>query len=120
MPRITHTVQVPLGSIGDYSVGDAADITFLAADVGNFEQFVTTGKELILARNVGGGPFTITINSVNDPFNRTNDVTAYSLGVGEIAIFGPFDRTGWKQAGSSFIFFEANNVAIEFAVIRIP
>ncbi len=118
MPRITHTVQVPLGSIGDYSVGDAADIAFLAADVANMEQFVTTGKEFILARNVGGGPFLITVSSTNDPFNRTGDITDYSLGAGEFAIFGPFDRTGWKQAGSAFIFFEANNVAIEFAVIR--
>ncbi len=118
MPRITHTVQVPLGSIGDYSVGDAADIAFLAADVANQEQFASTGKEHILARNVGGGPFLITVTSVNDPFNRTGDITDYSLGAGEFAILGPFDRTGWKQA-DGFIFFEANNVAIEFAVIRI-
>jgi hypothetical protein len=119
MPRITHTVQVPLGSIGDYSVGDAADFTFLAADVANMEQFVSTGKEMILARNVGGGPFLITVNSVNDPFNRTGDIVDYSLGALEFAMFGPFDRTGWKQVGG-FIFFEANNVAIEFAVIRLP
>ena len=120
MPRITHTIQVPLGSIGDYSVADAADFTFLAADVANMEQYVSTGKEMIIARNVGGGPFTVTVNSVNDPFNRTNDITAYSIGAGEFAIFGPFDRTGWKQAGSAFVFFQADNVAIEFAVIRIP
>ncbi len=119
MPRITHVAQVPLGSIGDYSVGDAADLIFLAADVANMEQTALTGKEMILARNVGGGPFTITVTSVNDPFNRTNDIVTYSLGVGEFAIFGPFDRTGWKQVGG-FLFFQADNVAIEFAVIRIP
>ena len=120
MPRITHVAQVPLGSIGDYSVGDAADLIFLAADVANMEQTILTGKEMIIARNVGGGPFLITVNSVNDPFNRTGDITDYSLGAGEFAIFGPFDRTGWKQVGSSLIFFEANNVAIEIAVVRIP
>lgn len=120
MPRITHTSLVPLGSIGDYSVGDAADFTFLAADVANKEQFFSTGKEMIIARNVGGGPFLVTVNSVNDPFNRTGDITDYSLGAGEFAIFGPFDRTGWKQSSGGFIFFEANNVAIEFAVIRLP
>ena len=119
MPRTTHTVQVPLGSIGDYSVGDAADIVFLAADVANQEQFFSTGKEHILARNVGGGPFLVNVDSVNDPFNRTGDIVDYSLGAGEFAIFGPFDRTGWRQP-DGFIFFEANNVAIEFAVIRIP
>jgi len=119
MPRITHTAQIPLGSIGDYSVGDAADIAFLAADVANMEQTALTGKEMIVARNVGGGPFLITVTSSNDPFNRTGDVTDYSLGAGEFAVFGPFDRTGWLQPGA-FIFFEANNVAIEFAVIRLP
>lgn len=119
MPRITHTAQVPLGSIGDYSVGDAADLTFLAADTVNFEQTRLTGKEMVMARNVGGGPFTITVNSVNDPFNRTNDITAYSLGAGEFAILGPFDQAGWKQT-DGFLYFEANNVAIEFAVVKVP
>ena len=85
-----------------------------------YQQTVLTGKEMIIARNVGGGPFLITVTSVNDPFNRTGNITDYSLGAGEFAIFGPFDRTGWKQSGSSFIFFEANNVAIEFAVVRLP
>jgi hypothetical protein len=119
MPRITHTAQVPLGSIGDYSVADAADLTFLAADVANMEQTALTGKEMIVARNVGGGPFLITVTSVNDPFNRTGNVTDYSLGAGEFAIFGPFDRTGWRQVDGN-LYFEANNVAIEFAVVRLP
>ena len=119
MPRITHTAQVPLGSIGDYTVADAADLTYLAADTSNFEQTLSTGKEMIIARNVDAAPHTVTVNSVNDPFNRTKDITAYSIGAGETAIFGPFDRTGWRQTDAN-IYFEGDNVNIEFAVVRIP
>lgn len=119
MPRTTIAAQVPLGSIGDYSVADAADITFTAADTVNQNQTTLTGKEMILARNVDASPHNITVNSVPDPFNRTNNITNYALGANEHAIFGPFDRTGWRQTDGQ-LYFEGDNVNIEFAVIRIP
>lgn len=120
MPRITHTVQVPKGAYGDYSVANAADFTWLAADVANKEQVVLTGKELLLARNVHATtPFTITINSVDDQFNRKEDVTAYSLGNLEYAMFGPFLQPGWRQTDGK-LYWEASDANIEFAVIRLP
>lgn len=118
MARTTITAQVPLGSIGDYSVANAADYTYTAADTVNQNDTLLTGKELLLARNVDASPHTITINSQDDPFNRKEDVTAYSLGANEFAMFGPFDRTGWVNAGK--LEFEGDNVNIEFAVIRLP
>ena len=118
MARTTLTAIIPLGSIGDYSVANAADFAFVAADTVNQNDTLLTGKEMIVARNVDGSPHTVTINSVNDPFNRTKDITAYSLGAGEFAIFGPFDTVGWRTGGK--INFEGDNVNIEFAVVRLP
>jgi len=118
MARQVHTAQIPLGSIGDYSVANAADYVYLAADVANKEETILTGKELILVRNVDASPHTVTINSEDDPFNRKEDVAAYSVGANEFAMFGPFDRTGWVSGGK--LNFEADNVNIEFAVIRLP
>lgn len=118
MPRVTHTVQVPLGAYGDYSVANAADYTYLAADVGNKEQVVLTGKELILAKN-GATPRTITISSVDDDFNRKEDVTAYAIGANEFAMFGPFLTPGWRQTDGK-LYFEANSTEVEFAVIKLP
>ncbi len=120
MPRQTHTAQVLKGAYGDYSVANAADYTYLAADVANKEQTKLTGQEILLVRNVdGAGAHNITITSVDDTFNRSENVTNYSLGLNEFAMFGPFKLTGWIQTDGN-LYFEADNVNIEFAVVRIP
>lgn len=120
MPRILHTAIVPKGAYGDYSVANAADYTYLAADTSNKEEVVLTGKELLLVRNVHATtPFTITINSVDDQFNRKEDVTTYSLGALEFAMFGPFLQPGWRQTNGK-LNFEGSDVSIEFAVIKLP
>lgn len=120
MPRVTHTAQVLKGAYGDYSSVNSADYTYTAADVTNKEQTKITGQEILLARNVNGAAaHTITINSVNTPFGRKGDVTAYSLGANEFAMFGPFEITGWIQTDGN-LYFEADNANIQFAVIKLP
>ncbi len=120
MPRITHAVQVPLGAYGDYGSVNVADYVYLAADTVNKEEVVLTGKELLLVRNAdGAGAHPITITSVNDEFGRTGNVASYSIGISEFAMFGPFKQPGWRQTDGK-LYFEADNVNIEFAVIRLP
>lgn len=118
MPRITHVATVPLGAFGDYSAINSAEYDFLPADVANMEQTILTGRELVLARNNDFGPNNITFSSTLDPFNRTKDI-AYQIQAAEESIFGPFVLTGWRQVGG-FLFFQADNSNIEFAVIRLP
>lgn len=118
MPRITHVATVPLGAFGDYSAPNSAEYDFLPADVANMEQTILTGKELILARNSDFGPNNITFSSVNDPFNRIKDIV-YQIQAAEESVFGPFVTTGWKQL-DGFLYFQADNNNIEFAVIRLP
>ncbi len=118
MPRINHIATVLLGAFGDYSAPQSAEYDFLQADVGNMEQTVLTGREIIIARNNDFGPHTITVSSVNDPFNRIKDIV-YAIQPAEESIFGPFALTGWRQAGG-LLFFQADATQVEFAVIRLP
>jgi len=119
MPRILHTAKALLGAYGDYSVANSADMTTLAADPANDEQVVITGRQIVVARNSGAGAHTITFTSTNDPFNRTGNIAAYSLGAGELAAFGPFDLTGWRQTDGR-LYFEASDAEVIFSVITIP
>ena len=99
---------------------DGAVLTYEAADTVNKNQTPLTGKELIIARNVDAtNPYTVTINSVADPYGRTLDITADSLAAGVAHIYGPFGMTGWRQA-DGMLYFEGNNLKIEFAVVTLP
>lgn len=118
MARTTITAKTALGAYGDYSVANAADFTFTAADASDKNQVVATNNDLVLAYNSGGSPYTVTITSVDDPFGRSEDVSAYSLGAGEYAVFGPMKNLGWKQS-DGYLYFEANNASVKFAVIAL-
>lgn len=117
MPRTTLTKTNLLGGYPATPLAaDSADVVFTAADVANGNQFAPTGKDLVLAYNSGGSPYTVTVTSVVDENNRSGTITTYSIGAGEIAAFGPFPLTGWRQA-DGYIYLDASNVAVKFAVV---
>lgn len=115
MARQTLTKSTAPGS---YATAGVA-VTMTAADTVNKEQFVSTGKELVIAHNTGGSPYTVTITSVADEYGRSGDITAYSVAAGAIAAFGPFPVHGWRQSNDN-IYLEANNTAVKFGVIVLP
>ena len=99
MARSDHTPVTPLGPFGTYSA-EAADVVpaALTGSAGSSgDQFVASGNDLVIAEETGGGAQTITFSSVTDPFGRTGDITAYSIGANEFAVFGPFKVIGWRQ-----------------------
>lgn len=118
MPKTSITKIVPKGAYGDYSVADSADIAFAAADVGNGNQFLCGPMDLVLVWNSGASAYTVTITSMADHFGRTKDITTYSIGAGEYAMFGPFTSEGWKQT-DGYVYISANNVAVKFAVFQL-
>lgn len=120
MARATLTKTTPLGSKSSLYTANAADITFAAANVSDKNQFVASGKDLVLAWNSNPtNPYTVTITSVADPtYGRTGDITTYSLAAGEIACFGPLVLEGWSQTDGK-IYLEASNAAIKFAVLTL-
>lgn len=118
MARQSHTPLTALGTKTNVYTANAADLTMTAADVSNKEQVTATGNELIIAHNTGASTYTITISSVVDEQGRTGDISAYSLGAGEYAVFGPFGTEGWRQTDGK-LYFEASNVAVKFGVVRL-
>ncbi|MCK4302831.1 MAG: hypothetical protein KAY24_01180 [Candidatus Eisenbacteria sp.] len=121
MARTELTVQEPPGNYPALPlVADAADISWDAADAADKNEFDLTGRELILAWNTdGANPYTVTVESVTDQCNREGDITDYSIGAGEIAMLGPIPVTGFRQSDGK-CYLEASNLAVEFAIIRIP
>jgi hypothetical protein len=105
------------GPFGDYGA-DEADVTMAAADPTNGNMFRASGKDVVLAHNSGAAAHTVTITSAADPYGRTRDISAYSLGAGEIAVFGPFGTTGW-MAPDGYIYLSADSAEVRFGVVGL-
>lgn len=121
MARTSITPQTLVGSYGDYSVADTADLTFAVttgASGSSGNQFVASGNDILIARNDNAGAQTITFTSINDPYNRTGDIAAYSIGIGEYAVFGAFNVLGWRQTDGK-VYFETASADILVAVIQL-
>lgn len=118
MARQSHTALTALGTKASSYTAGAADLTMTAADVANYEQTAFTGAELIIAFNGNGGAQTVTVESIADANGRTGDITTYSIGAGEYAVFGPFDLDGWRQSGGK-LYFKASSADVDLGVVRI-
>lgn len=119
MARTVITPQSVPGSYPGTIAANGANFTWAAADVTNKNQFISTGRELLLVKNDDAGVQTITINSVQDPYKRTGDISSYSLGTLIFAVFGPFPVLGWMQSDSN-IYLEASSANVKFAVLKLP
>lgn len=109
------TVQGPYVALP--VVADSLDLSLVAADVSNKNQFAPTGDDLVIVQNSGASPYTFTITSVADPFKRTGDVGPYTMAAGEISAYR-IKTEGWKQS-DGFIYLEASNIAVKFAVLSL-
>lgn len=120
MARVLVAAQTPPGAYPSFPISaNSLDMDFQASDnsLGNYTPLVDN-KTYVLAWNTDTGAHTITFTSAADTFNRTGDITSYSIGAGEIAQFGPFRTAGWSQSGQLWI--DTTDVTIELAVITLP
>jgi hypothetical protein len=104
---------------------NSADFVWTAAgaDFADKARFVHTGREAILVRNDNGGAQTVTIESSADPKGRTGNITTYSVGAGEYAVFPPFPVTGWRQitgGNTGYLVLSASAADVYFAILRLP
>lgn len=119
MARATLTKKTPLGTLGTgYATANAADLTMAAANASDKEQFVASGKDLVIAHNTGAGARTVTITSSVDSDGRTGDIATYSMGAGEYAVFGPFDLDGWVQTDGK-VYLEAEHSEVKFGIVDL-
>lgn len=119
MPRATLTKTTALGSYGDYTVANSADLTVAAANVADKNQFVASGGDLVIVHNTGAGAHTFTVTSTADPYGRTKDISAYSIGAGEIAVFGPLELTGWVQTDGK-VYCEGDHAELYIGIVKLP
>lgn len=83
-------------------------------------KFAVSNNDLLLVRNTGGTPATVTVRSAPDPLmERRGDILNASVAAGAVMIFGPFPRVGWEQSDSQ-IYVECSAAALEIAVVAVP
>lgn len=116
--RQTLTVKTPPALTGSIAA-DAADLALTACDATNFEQYASTGRELVFVYNSGAGARTITFTSAPDELGRTGDITTYSLAAGEYAVFGPFPVRGWRQS-NGYMYLQGSHAEVKVGVVTIP
>lgn len=100
---------------------NSLDVAFVAAgaDFADGAQFPLTGTEILLAWNKHAtDPRTVTITSVANEYKRTGDITAYSIGAGEIAVFPQFQLNGW-QSSDSRLHLAASAADVYFAILKL-
>lgn len=122
MARLLLTVQQLLARYPTLPVtANAADFVFTAAGAAFVDgvRFPHTGREIVLIRNDNVGAQTVTVESVVDPQNRTGDITTYSVGIGEYAVFNAMALTGWTQPSGEF-WLTATAADVMFAILRLP
>lgn len=120
MPRTALTVQTPKGPFPGAVAATDLDYTYTAADVANKNDFVLTGREMILCRNSDGTtPHNVTFTSVNDPQLRPQDITTYAIALNGFSIFWAGSVVGWRQTDGKF-YLEADDAQILFAIVKIP
>ena len=121
MPRTTITPKTALGTLSTpYATADAADLTMVAADTSNLNQFLAGDNDLIVIHNTGASAYTVTVTSAPDPiFGRTKDITTYSFAAGEYGVIGPLKQAGWMQS-DGYVYLQASNVAVKFGIVKLP
>lgn len=114
---MARTLLTKTSAPGGYAAAGVA-VTLTAADTTNKNMIVAEGADLIIARNSGASPYTVTITSSPDAFGRTKDITTESIAAGEVRVFGPYPLTGWVQSDGR-IYLEASNAAVLLGAIKL-
>jgi hypothetical protein len=116
MAETALTVQTVVGPYPASVAANDLDVTWTAADAANGNKFSITGREIILFKNDDVGAQTVTFTSQLDPQNRTQHITAYSLGAAETGAFKPA-LVGWAN-GSGEMLMAVSDANIFFAILR--
>jgi hypothetical protein len=118
MPRTALTVQTAKGPYPVTVAANDLDFTFAASDVANGNDYISSGREIILVQNINASPQTFTINTAPDQLNRTNNITAFSLGASEFAVFWPGNAFGFIQSDGK-VWLNGAHIDIKWAIIRL-
>lgn len=119
---MARTILTKTTLVGPYPslqpAANSLDVTMAAADVANKNQFKASGDDLLVIENTDAvSAYTFTLTSAPDDKGRSGDITAYSVGAGEIAHLR-IKNDGWRQS-DGYVYLEGSNAAIKFGVISL-
>lgn len=120
---MAYTAVAPQTVAGPYVAEGGTDmttVTFTAGDNTNANTVTMPGRRiLILVRNTSGGAAgTVTISSSDDPYGRTDEITAFSVADGAFAA-RIFEPPGWEQTlGGKNILITPSATTME--ILAIP
>jgi hypothetical protein len=121
MARLALTKNNTLGSYPVTPlVANSADVTFTAAGAQFADgfSFEATGGDILLVKNGNVAAQTITLQSMPDAHNRKGDISAYSIGAGEEAVFDFSQIAFWKQADGK-VYGSVTATDVSLAVIHM-
>jgi hypothetical protein len=98
--------------------GSSAIYAWEAHDIVDDNDFLTTGREVLLIKSGDAGQQSVVITSAPDTYGRTGDLTVV-IEAGEERAVAFMDRSGWMQPDGA-IYLDCPVVTIEYAVIRLP
>jgi hypothetical protein len=110
--------QKPLGPyIAGAPVATSLNVVETAGDVANGNRFTLSGHEILLAHNTDTGAHTLTITSSADTKGRSQDITAYSIAAGKIAMYSFLSgQEGWIE-GDGTCHVTVDDATLKLAVL---
>lgn len=121
MPRTNIATQIPVGPYPAGGVVGAAalDLAWVTADIVNNDEFVFSGKEVLLVWNPDASAHHVTLTSAPDEHGRSSDVTSYSVGAGVISAFSfRGGSQGWQQS-DGHVYLTSDSALVKFVVLTI-
>ena len=98
--------------------GGAQAYTFTAHDTVDENDFLLTGREVLLISNTDASSQDVVIGSAPDSYGRTGDLTI-SVAAGTRQAISFLDRSGWMQSDGA-LYLDCTSANIEYAVLRLP
>lgn len=98
--------------------GGAQAYTFAAHDTVNENDFLISGREVLLISNTDASSQDVVISSTPDSYGRTGDLTI-SVAAGTREAIAFLDRSGWMQSDGA-LYLDCTSANIEYAVLRLP
>lgn len=98
--------------------GGEVAYTWEAHDTVNENEFVLTGREVLLIKSTDAGSQDVVIDSVPDQYGREGPLTV-SIPAGEEVALAFLSREGWAQPEGT-LHLDCTVATIAYAVLRLP
>lgn len=98
--------------------GAGADLTFSPVDAVNGNDFISTGREVVICRNDAVDQQTLTITSAADPYGRTGNIVK-AIAAGAYAVFPMLPTLGFQQSDGA-VSISGTSASLKVAIIKLP